>query len=194
MNPNFSKLISIMTETELREANSIITDMLKAKRSVASVSIKSQLHTGMTVGIDHPSNVGQLFEIIKINRTRVNVKPLEGFGAGYSVPFTMLILDVDAKSATKPTLKPSYVYLSAWLEEFHNHMRRVLNQSLIEIPTNEENAKEVINMLNTAISPENISCDGELNRTEINRRTRLILGAVKDLEQILGRKIELEDY
>ena len=191
MNSNFSNLIANMSESELREANTAIVDMLKTKRNVTAVSLKSKLDIGMTVGIDHPSKVGQRFEITKINRNRAAVKPLDGFDAVYSVPFSMLILDVKV-DGKKATVKAKH--LEAYLEEFYNFMRRACKQEEIAIPTDEESAKEVITMLQSHYSPENLTCDGELNRTEIDRRRRMIVNASKDLGKILCREIDLEDF
>jgi hypothetical protein len=39
----------------------------------------------------------------------------------------------------------------------------------------------VAGMIDCALSPENLSCDGELSRTETNRRYRELTAAAKDL-------------
>jgi hypothetical protein len=36
-------------------------------------------------------------------------------------------------------------------------------------------------MIDSALSPENLTCDGELPRTEVNRRYKELTGAAKDL-------------
>jgi hypothetical protein len=41
--------------------------------------------------------------------------------------------------------------------------------------------KRVADMIDCALSPENLSCDGELSRTETNRRYRELTAAAKDL-------------
>jgi hypothetical protein len=41
--------------------------------------------------------------------------------------------------------------------------------------------KRVAEMIDCALSPENLSCDGELSHTEVNRRYRELTAAAKDL-------------
>mgnify|MGYP003334776245 FL=1 len=41
--------------------------------------------------------------------------------------------------------------------------------------------RRVAEMIDSALSPENLSCDGELPRSEVNRRYRELTGAAKDL-------------
>ena len=41
--------------------------------------------------------------------------------------------------------------------------------------------RRVAEMIDSALSPENLSCDGELSRSEVNRRYRELTGAAKDL-------------
>ena len=49
--------------------------------------------------------------------------------------------------------------------------------------------KEEFERLACALSPENLSCDGELSMTEIRRRQRAFLKAWKGLERKIGRKV-----
>jgi hypothetical protein len=41
--------------------------------------------------------------------------------------------------------------------------------------------KRVAEMIDCALSPENLSCDGELPRAEVNRRYKELTSAAKDL-------------
>jgi len=41
--------------------------------------------------------------------------------------------------------------------------------------------KRVAEMIDSDLSPENLSCDGELPRAEVNRRYRELNGAARDL-------------
>lgn len=41
--------------------------------------------------------------------------------------------------------------------------------------------KRIAQKIDCALSPENLSCDGELPRTEVNRRYRELNGAARDL-------------
>ncbi len=52
-----------------------------------------------------------------------------------------------------------------------------------------EAAKQEFLSLASRLSPENLHCDGEVSRTEANRRRAAINREWKDLEQRVGRKI-----
>jgi hypothetical protein len=39
-------------------------------------------------------------------------------------------------------------------------------------------------MIDAALSPENLTCDGELPRAEVNRRYRELMGAAKQLKKL----------
>jgi hypothetical protein len=40
------------------------------------------------------------------------------------------------------------------------------------------------NMIDSALSPENLTCDGELSRTEVNRRYKELITAAKQLKKL----------
>jgi len=44
--------------------------------------------------------------------------------------------------------------------------------------------RRVAEMIDCALSPENLSCDGELSRAETNRRYRELTAAAKDLVRL----------
>ena len=46
---------------------------------------------------------------------------------------------------------------------------------------NETDRKRIAQKIDCALSPENLSCDGELPRAEVNRRYRELTGAARDL-------------
>jgi hypothetical protein len=56
-------------------------------------------------------------------------------------------------------------------------------ESLYEVQT-AAGRKRVAEMIDCALSPENLSCDGELPRAEVNRRYRELTGAAKDLVKL----------
>jgi hypothetical protein len=39
-------------------------------------------------------------------------------------------------------------------------------------------------MIDSALSPENLTCDGELSRTEVNRRYKELITAAKQLKKL----------
>lgn len=66
-------------------------------------------------------------------------------------------------------------------------MEKPLNPKSGEIP------KEVqidFVRLACALSPENLSCDGELSRSETQRKYRSLIREWRKLESVVGRKVE----
>ena len=53
-------------------------------------------------------------------------------------------------------------------------------EALYEVQT-AAGRKRVAETIDSALSPENLTCDGELSRTETNRRYRELTAAAKDL-------------
>ena len=53
-------------------------------------------------------------------------------------------------------------------------------EPLYEIQT-AQGRKRLAEVIDCALSPENLSCDGELSRTEVNRRYRELTAAARDL-------------
>jgi hypothetical protein len=48
-------------------------------------------------------------------------------------------------------------------------------------------------MIDAALSPENLTCDGELSRTEVNRRYKELMTAAKQLKA-LDPKVKFYEY
>ena len=44
--------------------------------------------------------------------------------------------------------------------------------------------QRVADMIDAALSPENLTCDGELSRAEVNRRYRELTQAAKELQKL----------
>lgn len=61
-----------------------------------------------------------------------------------------------------------------------NHWNSFFKGEQYEIKT-AQGRKRVAEMIDSALSPENLTCDGELPRTEVNRRYKELTGAAKDL-------------
>jgi hypothetical protein len=58
-----------------------------------------------------------------------------------------------------------------------------------KLPETEDEYMNWFASLSGELSPENLSCDGELNRTQINAKLRKIRGEWKQLEKRFGRKV-----
>jgi hypothetical protein len=61
-----------------------------------------------------------------------------------------------------------------------NHWNSFFKGEQYEIQT-AQGRKRVAEMIDSSLSPENLTCDGELPRTEVNRRYKELTGAAKDL-------------
>ncbi len=64
-----------------------------------------------------------------------------------------------------------------------NHWNSFFNGEQYEIKT-AQGRQRVADMIDAALSPENLTCDGELPRAEVNRRYRELMGAAKQLKKL----------
>ena len=72
------------------------------------------------------------------------------------------------------------------LEKFieqKNHWNSIFKGPQYEITT-AAGRQKVADMIVSALSPENLTCDGELGRTEVNRRYRELTTAARQLIQL----------
>ena len=85
---NYSQL-SKLSESELREINRMVVDLIKQKRTIQSLEKKMGLAVGMKVTVNHPKLRGRELEVTKINRTKANMRVIGGF-ASYNVPVSLI--------------------------------------------------------------------------------------------------------
>ena len=85
---NYSELSKLSVE-ELRNVNQMVIELIKQKRTIESLEKKMGLQVGMTVKVNHPKLKGRDLEVIKINRTKANLRVVGGFGS-YNVPVSMI--------------------------------------------------------------------------------------------------------
>jgi hypothetical protein len=64
-----------------------------------------------------------------------------------------------------------------------NRWNSFFNGEQYEIKT-AKGRQRVADMIDAALSPENLTCDGELSRAEVNRRYRELTQAAKELKQL----------
>lgn len=64
-----------------------------------------------------------------------------------------------------------------------NHWNSFFKGPQYEIKT-AAGRQKVADMIDSALSPENLTCDGELSRTEVNRRYRELVTAAKQLKKL----------
>ena len=76
--------------------------------------------------------------------------------------------------------------LQSYIDNKNKYMalfRGQRTEALYEVQT-AAGRKRVAEMIDCALSPENLSCDGELPRAEVNRRYRELTAAAKDLVKL----------
>ena len=72
------------------------------------------------------------------------------------------------------------------LQEFiaqKNHWNSFFKGEQYEIQT-ARGRQRVADMIDSALSPENLTCDGELPRSEVNRRYKELMTAAKQLKKL----------
>jgi hypothetical protein len=64
-----------------------------------------------------------------------------------------------------------------------NHWNSFFKGEQYEIKT-AQGRQRVADMIDAALSPENLTCDGELPRAEVNRRYKELMAAARDLKRL----------
>ena len=72
--------------------------------------------------------------------------------------------------------------LAKFIEQ-KNHWNSFFKGEQYEIQT-ARGRQRVADMIDAALSPENLTCDGELSRAEVNRRYKELVTAAKQLKQL----------
>jgi hypothetical protein len=72
--------------------------------------------------------------------------------------------------------------LQAYIDR-QNQFNAIFKRRQYEIKT-AQGRQEVAGCLDSALSPENLTCDGELPRAEVNRRYRELTAAARDLVKL----------
>ncbi len=115
---------------------------------------------------------------------------LEKGGVNYKVTSSMIEKMIGVDVTNKPKTKRK-----TWMEKRLEQVR-IWNKDA-KMPVTEKELMDALSYLSGSLSPENLSCDGELNRTQITAKLRAIKGEWKEIEKKLGRKVseyEAEDY
>jgi hypothetical protein len=64
-----------------------------------------------------------------------------------------------------------------------NHWNSFFNGEQYEIQT-AKGRQRIADMIDSSLSPENLTCDGELPRSEVNRRYKELMTAAKQLKKL----------
>lgn len=73
-------------------------------------------------------------------------------------------------------------YLKAFVEN-RNAMNTLFKQPLLNLDLAKDR-QSIADMIDSGLSPENLTCDGELSRAQINRKYRELTGAAKELQAL----------
>jgi hypothetical protein len=71
--------------------------------------------------------------------------------------------------------------LNAWIDHQNRWSHVFRGQTVVYEITTAQGRKRVAQAIDSALSPELLTCDGELSRTEVNRRYRALTAAARDL-------------
>ena len=80
---------SNLSADDLRILNELVVRKAKALRRVESTLKSASLHEGMVVRVNHPQLEGLTGKIIKIKRTKCDIK-ITSTGKGYTVPMSLV--------------------------------------------------------------------------------------------------------
>jgi hypothetical protein len=64
-----------------------------------------------------------------------------------------------------------------------NYFRKALKQPLLSLSITADR-QTIADRIDGDLSPENLTCDGELSRTEVNRRYKALMSAAKQLKKL----------
>jgi len=81
--------------------------------------------------------------------------------------------------------------LQAFIDQ-KNRWNAIFNGEQYEITT-AKGRQRIADMIDSALSPENLTCDGELPRAEVNRRWKELNSAAKQLRQ-LDPEVKFYEY
>lgn len=66
--------------------------------------------------------------------------------------------------------------------ERENLFRKYSKQEPVTYPLKRDDVKDLMETIECALSPENLHCDGEISRTEANRKYKQLMSAWKQLQ------------
>ena len=83
-------------------------------------------------------------------------------------------------------LEKKLKYLNTYLDR-ENSMARIFRQPVLVMPLSQSDVDTLVSRIGAQLSPENLSCDGELPMSEIRARAKLYQGAYKDLTKYCAK-------
>lgn len=64
-----------------------------------------------------------------------------------------------------------------------NRLARIFGGRLLDL-NNAADRQKIADSIDAALSPENLTCDGELGRSQVAARYRALTGAARDLQKL----------
>jgi hypothetical protein len=141
----------------------------------------SECHVGQHLFFGRPNGQKTLGEVVKVNRTKIKVRTLETRGHRttngevWTVPPSLCVAAEGGRPAqvTRKVAAQGPDYTGLPEAELLNKVRGIYSH----------------------LSPENLSCDGELSRTQVARRYAQLKRELKACFRALGREVsESEAY
>ena len=86
---------------------------------------------------------------------------------------------------------PKYRNLQQWINE-QNSWAAIVNAQSYNINTH-TSRQQIADAIDSALSPENLSCDGELSVTEVRARYQRLTAAARELQQ-LDPEVKFREY
>ena len=147
--------------------------------------LQEQCRIGMQVYFGRSNGVKTLGQVVKLNPTKAKVQTLEARGTGrgsrvgeeWGVPYSMLTQAAGtATTAEAPAPQVEKLEYNPFAGEDNPILAAIV-------------------ILHSNLSPENLTCDGELSRTEVSRRRAMYTRKLRCLQSALGREVdETEAY
>ena len=72
--------------------------------------------------------------------------------------------------------------LEAYVEQ-KNAWNKIFSIKAINFPLSQANANELMNMIGSELSPENLHCDGEISRTQAQNKYNYYGRVIKELDR-----------
>lgn len=82
-----NQMLESLSVEELTSLNNQVVELIRWRRRMESVDVKSQLERGMTVTVNHPKLRGKALVVSKINRTKAVLR--EG-NRNWTVPMNLI--------------------------------------------------------------------------------------------------------
>ncbi len=148
-----------------------------------------------------------LGRVKKVNRSRAKVEQLESrgvyrshpVGTVWTVPFSLLSKAPDDAAASAPApapVSPERSAMQAEIDRLRAENARLRGETPPPVSRPKREEKAILSDINGVycrLSPENLSCDGELPRSAVARKSRALHAQLGELFRELGRRVSEDE-